>query len=296
MPARPLIELEKPRFASVETIFFWIGVTAPDDYLIPQSLWSTCRLTITRPDGTVRVDQVTWPIDGPGDRGWRGGHGLGLEAPQLGKYTLVFEFGGHRTPPQSFTVEDVPILSDLGAEFVFTSPLVLGSPDTSATLTISNRSKETMRFFHWGQNQTQISGVLEKTSADPWSRGFVVPEYVLLKAGSVSSLPFTVLTLSWAAADGLPLVTVAPGGVYRLRLPLFDVLARDGDPRPGPPGQYQLRLSTVALLLIGQRDGPLRDLSPIRLPISSAARAIALSPAVQPTSAGPGEAGSSGRR
>jgi hypothetical protein len=91
-PARPIVELEKPRFASNEQIFFWIGVTAPDNYRIPESLRTSGRLTITRPDGTTRVDVVGWPIDGPGDRGWRGGHGLRGETPQIGRYTLVMEF------------------------------------------------------------------------------------------------------------------------------------------------------------------------------------------------------------
>ena len=110
-PARPIIELEKTRFASNEEVFFWVGVTAPDDYRIPRSLWTTCRLIITRPDGTKRIDVVGWPIDGMLDRGWRGGWGLRSEPLQIGRYVLVFEFAGQRTSPYSFTVEDIPILT-----------------------------------------------------------------------------------------------------------------------------------------------------------------------------------------
>jgi hypothetical protein len=61
MAARPIIELEKTRFASKEMVFFWVGVTAPDDYRIPANLWTTCRLTITRPDETQRTEVVGWP-------------------------------------------------------------------------------------------------------------------------------------------------------------------------------------------------------------------------------------------
>src|SRR5580704_18777872 len=115
-PARPIIEFEKTHFASTEQVFFWLGVTAPNDYRIPQSLWNTCRLTITRPDGTQRIDVVGWPIDGMLDRGWRGGWGLRSEPPQVGRYVLVFEFAGRKTSPYSFTVEDIPIVKEITGE------------------------------------------------------------------------------------------------------------------------------------------------------------------------------------
>lgn len=95
----PYIRLDKTRFALGESVFFWIGVRRPKAPLtsetvlvprlepnriapIPKVYWSTCRLTITRPDGTKKVDRVGWPVDGsgekgPGDRGWAGGWGLG---------------------------------------------------------------------------------------------------------------------------------------------------------------------------------------------------------------------------
>jgi hypothetical protein len=268
-PARPIIELEKTRFASNEDVFFWVGVTAPGDYRIPRSLWTTCQLTITRPDGTQRIDVVGWPIDGMLDRGWRGGRGLGSEPLQIGRYVLVFEFAGQKTSPTSFTVEDVPILEEITGEFVFPSPPVRGTPAASVTLTVRNDSSQTIRFPHRGVMFEYVWVGLNKTTGEKWSSSFPVPEAVLLTAAGIEQSPIADDKFSWGLAGKVPTMVLAPGDIYRLELPLNAVLAGHGGSQPIPDGEYDMRLSTIVQMLVGERDGSWADLSPIRLNIAS---------------------------
>jgi hypothetical protein len=274
-PARPTIELEKTRFASNEEVFFWVGVTAPDDYRIPRSLWTTCRLTITRPDGTQRIDVVGWPNDGMlADRGWRGGWGLRSEPLQIGRYVLVFEFAGQKTSPSSFTVEDIPILKVIAGEFMFPSPLLLGSPDASVTLTVRNHSSQTIRFPHRGVMSEHVWVELNKTTGEKWVSSFPVPEPVLLKAAGIERSTIAEDTFSWILAGRVPTIVLAPGDIYRLELPLNTVLTGRGGSQPIPDGEYDVRLSTIVQMLVGQRDGSWADLSPIRLNITSVKHAM----------------------
>jgi hypothetical protein len=67
----------------------------------------------------------------------------------------------------------------------------------------------------------------------------------------------------------VPTIVVAPGDVYRLELPLNAVLRGHGGAQPIPNGEYDVRLSTVVQMLVGDRDGSWADLSPIRLNIAS---------------------------
>lgn len=280
--AKPIVELEKTRFATTERVFFWVGVSAPDDYRIPQSLWTTCKLTITRPDGSERIDAVGWPTDGMTDRGWKGGHGLGSEPPQVGRYVLVLEFAGQRTSPVSFTVEDVPFLNDILREFVFSSPLVLGSPGASATLTVRNGSPQTIRFPHRGVMFGYVSVALTKTTGDKWSSDFFVPEAMLLRAASIERSTFAEDKFSWNLVATVPTVTLAPGATYRLALPLNAALAeRPNSSRPLPVGEYDVRVSTTLQLLIGDRDGPWAELAPVRLAVESLAHATTSPPYVR---------------
>ena len=90
---------------------------------------------------------MSWPIDRPANSGWIGGWGLGTEKPQIGRYTLVMAFAGQKTAPATFTVEDVPILKQITASFVFPAHATF-NPDSVVTLTVANRSDQTIRFPH----------------------------------------------------------------------------------------------------------------------------------------------------
>ena len=268
-PAHPIIELEKTRFASGEEVFFWVGVTAPSDYRIPQALWSTCRVIVTLPDGTRQVDAVSWPIDGPLDRGWRGGHRLRPESIQPGRYVVVFEFAGQQTDPSSFAVEELPILKEISAGFVSPSPLLLHSPDASAVLTIHNRSNQTIRFPHRGMMFENVAVGLNKTSGVRWGASFFVPLPTLLKAAAVERSLIAEHRFSWALVERVPTVVLTPGSTYRLELPWSEILAGLGNSQGIPAGEYEVRLSTTVQMLVGERNGPWAELSPLRLTVTS---------------------------
>src|SRR5215472_18905640 len=80
----PVLRLEKPRYVEGEAVRFWVGVKPQNSQTIPQELRKPCSLSITKPDGTRRVDSVGWPVDGAVDRGWSGGWGFGDERVEPG--------------------------------------------------------------------------------------------------------------------------------------------------------------------------------------------------------------------
>jgi hypothetical protein len=268
---RPFVRPEKPHFAVGEQVFFWVGVSAG---AIPLILCDTGRVLITRPDGTERVDRTGCPIDGPVGVGWQGGHSLGSEVPQVGRWVVAYEFAGHRSEPASFIVAQDDIVGQIDATFVFSSPLVLDSPEAFVALVVRNRSTETIRFPERGLSHL-VSGRLSRTSGERWARDFFVPEALLLSAaGSVrpriSPDPFT-----WNLADQVPTVSVPPGRTYELRLPLAAAL--DGGTSglaSIPAGEYVIRLYTLLQTLVGSPDGQWKDLSPLRLQVTETARAI----------------------
>jgi hypothetical protein len=268
---RPFVKLEKPRFAVGEQVFFWVGVSAG---AIPLILCDTGRVLITRPDGTERVDRSGCPIDGRVGAGWQGGRSLGSEVPQVGQWVVAYEFAGHRSEPASFIVARDDIVGQIDATFVFSSPLVLDSPEAFVTLIVRNRSPETIRFPERGLSHL-VSGRLSRTSGEGWARDFFVREAVLLSAaGSVrpriASDPFT-----WNLADQVPTVSVLPGGTYELRLPLAAALdSGTGGLATIPAGEYEVRLYTLLQTLAGSPDGQWKDLSPLRIQVTETARAI----------------------
>jgi hypothetical protein len=273
-PARPFIELEKTRFASVEQVFFWIGVNAPNDHRIPRNLRDTCRLTITGPDGTKRVDVVSWPVDGMLDRGWRGGHGLGAEPPQPGQYSLVFEFAEHKTSPAFFTVEELPILRQINGEFVFPEPLVLASADVAVTLVVRNGSSETIRFPHRGEALAGVWGHLEKATGERWSASFSVSQAVLFQTAGIAGSGLGEDRFTWELARRVPTVVLGPREIHRLNLPLRDSLDRPAPARPIPDGAYDIEFSTTVQMLVGEPNGPWAEFWPIRLNIASSAHGV----------------------
>jgi hypothetical protein len=278
-PARPLVELEKTRYVVGERVFFWVGVMVPDGQPVPAALYGTGRVVLTRPDGTERSVPLGWPVDGrgvnvPGDLGWRGGQDLGTEPQQPGRWTVVVEFAGRRSPPATFMLEHATVLEDIDASFTFTSPLVLDAIDAAATLVVHNRSAETIRFPEPGLPGTHVTIGLTSTSQPPaHSFSGFVPRELLIKASGVPLTRILVDRFTWDLADRVPGRSVAPGGIYRLRLPVADVMQaiRADRPESLPAGEYELRLSTELHLLIGDREGPWRDVVPIRLPVVSTA-------------------------
>jgi hypothetical protein len=201
--------------------------------------------------------------------GWRGGWGLGSEKLQLGVYVVVFEFAGQRTVPASFVVEDVPILKDIVGEFLFPSPFLLGAADR-VTLLLRNQSSQTIRFPHRGGMNGSISVEL---IGERLRSAFFVPHAVLLSAAGINQSSIAD-TFTWDLAPTVSTVMLPPGGTYRLEVPLSAVLTAAETATPIPRSEYEVRLSTVVQVLIGERDGAWGGLGPFRLRVASVAHGV----------------------
>lgn len=67
-----------------------------------------------------------------------------------------------------------------------------------------------------------------------------------------------------------------PGGTFELRIPLKDVWLAQGSGTPGPipAGRYDVQASVEIQVLIGEAEGPWKDLSPVRLFITSSTKGL----------------------
>lgn len=102
--AIPTLRVEKETYTQEEHIRYWIGVRPLTRTPIPESLRETVRLHVTQPDGTIRTELRTWPRDGAMQGGWEGGWGFGSTKPEVGTYTLVYEFAGLQTEPATLVI------------------------------------------------------------------------------------------------------------------------------------------------------------------------------------------------
>jgi hypothetical protein len=267
--AVPIIRLDKSRFALGESVFFWVGVEASSRAPIPKEYQKTCRLTITRPDGTSKTEAGGWPVDGPPDSGWLGGAGLGAEETQLGRYTLVFEFAGLRTTPVTLVVEDVPVVKQIKAEFIFSrSSEGFASPDGNVTLTVHNSSDQVLRFPRPDDFNSLVSFSL--TKADRSYRGdFFYPTDSLPGKGALPDISFD--TFTWDIVPKVPSVTIRPGETFRKEMPLKAALEEAGKGPSVGPGKYDISFYTTLQVLIGERDGKWSDISPVRIRVAATA-------------------------
>ena len=273
----PIIRLDKTRFVLGEKIFFWEGVEQTSHAPIPKKYQQTCRRTITRPDGTQKTENVGWPIDGPPDSGWLGGAGLGADAVQLGRYTLVFEFAGQKTVPAFLFVEDVPILKQVKADFVFgdfrSDPATLEvhmPTGENVTLVVHNGADQTLRFPRLGGSGRFVSVSIRKVDGS-YSNGLFYPDDKLSnqKESEVGSISFDQFT--WELARKIPTITLKPGETYRQEFSLQTAFDKAKESLPLNPGEYKVTFSTELQILIGEKDGQWAELSPVRLSVGSTA-------------------------
>jgi hypothetical protein len=276
----PFVRLDKTVFASGESVFFWTGVDAVNHGAIPKEYWDTCRLRVTSPDGTQKVEHISWPIDGPVEFGWMGGSGLG-EKPQPGRYQVVFEFAGQKTAPVSLVVEDLPVLKQITAAFVFGATVTLpdGSRDTPVTLTVRNNTNQTLRFPH----RDGLNGLVSVSLSNGLSgiRGYrsdgFYPASKLLDQDEQKLPGRNPDKFTWADTRDLPTITLKPGEKYEQRLSMKAVLeennrvALESKSWPIPAGQYQVTFSTMLQVLIGEEGGEFAAVCPVHLPIHGTA-------------------------
>ncbi len=272
----PVVRLDKSVFASGESVFFWTGVQAINHTSIPKEYWGTCRQTITRPDGTQRTDRIGWPIDGAVDLGWIGGSGLG-ENPQPGRYLIVFEFAGQKTAPTPLIVEDLPILKQIKAEFVFgAQEKGPNGLETPVTLTVHNGTNQTLRFPHRDGVNGRVFFSFSKLDGMYRSDNIYPPEQLLDQ--DESKVPnHTIDNITWKDTQDIPTITLKPGQTYTQRLSLNTAIdgANEGSTITGdasmPSGRYNVTFSTTLQILIGEARGEFAAVSPVHIPVVSTA-------------------------
>ena len=270
------VEPEKTRFARGERVFLWLAVSnAERGSLIPNSTLEGSRLILTRPDGTERVDSLSAPIDGmPTFARYRAGWTLS-EPPQFGRYGAVYEVAGQRSKPVSFTVEDVDLLLRISSRFVLPSPLVADSSDAMVTFVVRNNSAQTVRFAHLGQptmHPDVVSGRLTRASDASWSRWFRVDSSVFRSGSTSKSSTLVDTSQRWSMLDEVDVVTLVSGATYELRFPLRTALLNGDVLDLVANGDYRVEFSGEIPMLVGERDGPLRDFSPLWVRATTAER------------------------
>ena len=265
---KPIVRLDKSRFASGENVFFWVGVEAVNHGSIPKEYWNTCRLTITRPDGVTEAHAVSWPIDGMLDKGWVGGSGL-FEKPQPGTYHLQFEFAGQKTEPVSLVVEDLPILKEIQASFVFGPARADGNVPVS--FVVKNESSEIIRFSHRDGVNGLVWVSLVKKDKSYRSDGFY-PASGLLDQDEPKLPTQGYTNFTWDMAEKVPTIVLDPGTAYRQQLSLNAAFNEANHNLPLTPGQYQVMFGTNLQVLIGEADGTLAAFSPVHIAVTISLR------------------------
>ncbi len=266
-----LLSIDKTRFATAEPLLFWAGVRPVGEGAIPPERRQAGTLTITRPDRRTRTEEVPWPTQGMTARGWVAPIVIDREMPLTGEYRAVFTHAGRESPPVYFFLEDVPILRQIGASFVFPAPLRL-APGGTVTLVVNNTSRESIRIAKRGGRQGPVIVELKKTDGSV-NRSTYYPEAALLEAGRLPATEsFPLDSLTWATATTFPSDVVRPGTSHRLPLPLAPLLTAL---QPAlPAGEYEVTFRTTIDLLVAERGGPWGDLSPMRVTATGTAKGV----------------------
>jgi hypothetical protein len=258
----PTLQLEKPVYAVDEAIRFWIGVTA--DSPIPEGLWSSCILHWTRPDGSRTDEHVDSPRDGDASMGWRGGWGFGTKSPSLGHYVVSFEFAGQRTAGQTFEVVPNPFAASIEAHWIFVDTKSGGDVHSRGVfLHIENKTGRVLRFAKPGVLGGEV-WLHVKQFQPPSSESMFVSSSALLQGDEIPS--FTLDTLGWNNQSKWPMVTVPDGSSIDRNLALQAVYSfSDGN-------EYEVTVSTVLTVFVGERDDADAQLFPMRISVSGTAR------------------------
>jgi hypothetical protein len=248
----PVLRLEKPKYLLGESIRFWVGVEAePPSGIIPRELRKACSLEITRPDGSVEMQSIGWPLDGNPGWGWSGGWGFTAEG--AGSYSLVFECGSKRTERLPLIVEKNQISNEVRAAFHFerSGPIQVGTP-VPVVFSVTNDSPFPIRFPKRG---VMMEGVSLSVSRDKpaYRSDFFYPWEKL------SQFPLSPDTYTWDVAAKLPSITLGPGKRFQQRLSLEDAYHFE------QAGNYEVTFSTAVSVLVGDQTGPFADLCPIRI-------------------------------
>ena len=258
----PILELEKPVYVANEVIRFWIGVTS--DVPIPEALQSSYVVHIVRPDGSRTDERVSSTADGDPSRAWKGGWGFGKQSPSLGHYVVSFEFAGQRTADQTFEVIPSPFGRGIEASWIFVDTKSGGDVHSRGVLLhMENKTGRVLHFAKPGLSGSEV-WLHVKQFQPPYSKSTFVPQSALLRADEVPS--FTLDTLQWSNQASWPMVVVLDGSSVDRGLTFQSAYSfRDGQ-------EYEVTISTVLTIFVGERDDADAELFPLRIPVSGTAR------------------------
>jgi hypothetical protein len=257
----PFIRLEKNQYVMGETIRFWIGVKSKNAALIPANLRKDGSLLITKPDGSTEVQTEGWPIDGMAGGEWSGGAGLGKVKVEPGRYVLVFECDGVKTPPTELVVVKNDLMSEIKAEFRFERQGVVNM-DTPVwmVLTVQNGTATTIRF-------PQI-GVMEGVGLDIERKEPAFGDQTFYPWEKLAKSKNSWDTYNWNDASEVPAVVLGPGEHFEQRFLLKDAYSPDRE------GDYEVTIETVLPILAGTKEGEFASMCPFRLPVTASAKLV----------------------
>ena len=258
----PVLRLEKPQYVEGEAVRFWVGVKPKNSPTIPEELWKPCSLSVTRPDGTRRVDSIGWPVDGPPGQAWSGGWGLRDEKVEPGVYVLILECASEKTAPLELIVEPSEVLAQIKAQFRFEREgAITKSTHVPIVLTIENGSQATIRFPKRGEMMEGVS--LQIVRKEPAFHSALFFPWEKLSHSNIMPVD----TYSWDFPE-IPAVTLKPGEHFEQNFLLEDAFSFD------QAGDYQVMFATVFSVLVGEKDGPFADVCPIRIPANGSANFV----------------------
>jgi len=258
----PILQLEKPVYVADEAIRFWVGVTS--NVGIPERLRSSCILHMVRPDGSKVNERVAWPVDGDPSLSWKGGWGFGKQSPVPGRYVVSFECAGQRTGDQAFEVVPNPYSRSVEARWVFFDTKSGGDIHAcGAVLHIENKTDRVLRFAKPGLSGSEVF-INVKQFQPAFSESTFVPESALLRTDEIPSFSFE--RLEWGNQSRWPMIAVPAGGSVDRSLMLQSAYAFRAD------REYEVTISTVVTLFIGEHEDADAQLFPLRMPVSTTAR------------------------
>jgi hypothetical protein len=257
----PSLQLEKPIYSADESVRFWVGVTSSSE--TPEALRTACVLHWIRPDGSRLDEQVPWPLDGDSSRGWRGGWGFGKQPVSLGDYVVSFECAGQKTLDQTFEIVANPLSGGIRAQWILVDTKSGGSIHArSAFLHAENKTGRVLRFAKPGLIGSEVS-LQVKTLRPPSLESTLVSDSAILRADEIPSFSFQ--KVEWSNQSKWPMITVPPGSAADRTVDLQSAYPFRNEQ------EYEVTISTVLTVFVGEREDPDAALFPMRIPVSTTA-------------------------
>jgi hypothetical protein len=257
----PSLQLDKPIYSADESVRFWVGVTSASE--TPEALRTACFLHWIRPDGLRLDEQVPWPLDGDSSRGWQGGWGFGKQPVSLGGYVVSFECAGQKTLEQTFEIVANPLSGGIRAQWILVDTKSGGGIHArSAFLHVENGTGRVLRFAKPGLIGSEVS-LQVKTLRPSSLESTLVSDSAILRADEIPSFSFQ--KLEWSNQSKWPMIAVPPGGAADRTVDLQSAYPFRNEQ------EYEVTLSAVLTIFVGEHEDPDAALFPMRIPVSTTA-------------------------